>query len=345
LSVNSDESASYIGLQGSAQADGTRNYTQPIQGFSGTADSTTSGTTTYLYGGTVLVRNYTGGGIVTNASGLRILSAVNSGGGTITNLSGLWIESQSVGTNNYAIYTNTGDCRIGDDLILNGADSDKLWLGAGKDMSLYYNGTDGYIKTSEVAASDLHITTGTAKTLVLDTVVYNDIYLDIQPKSTGAGKPTLSTFSGNIQKYTFAINDITELGTNELLHDWKEGTAIELHVHWASNGTDASDRYVKWEIDYTWANTVSAGGTTAFAAATTVSAETTIPTSTNVDKTHYYTSIATFTPTGGKIGAALLLSLKRIAASSTAPTNNPWCLMVGVHYQIDTIGSRSTSSK
>jgi hypothetical protein len=169
--------------------------------------------------------------------------------------------------------------------------------------------------------------------------------MDVAPKSTGAGKPTLATFSGNIRKYTFAINDVTELGTVELTHDWKEGTAIEIHVHWASNGTNVDDRYVKWEVDYTWANIVSAGGTTAFAAATTASAETTIPTATNVDKTHYYTDVVSFTPSGGKVGACLNLSLKRIAASGTAPTNDPWCLMVGVHYQIDTLGSRSETAK
>jgi hypothetical protein len=219
--------------------------------------------------------------------------------------------------------------------------NDDIFLGTGE--AVMFEATTTKLQYGNTG--DLDVYTPANKTLELQTVVYNDIYIDISPRTTGAGKPTLATFSGNIQKYTFAVNDITELGTNELLHDWKEGTAIELHVHWASNGTNVDDRAVKWEIDYTWANTVSAGGTTAFAAATTASAETTIPTATNVDKTHYYTSVVTFTPTGGKIGAALLMSLKRIASAGTAPTNNPWCLMVGVHYQIDTLGSRQQSTK
>jgi hypothetical protein len=176
-------------------------------------------------------------------------------------------------------------------------------------------------------------------------VEYNDLFFDISPRTTGAGKPTLATFSGSINCYTMAINDITELGVGEMIHNWKEGTPLEIHVHWASNGTDVNDRYVKWEVDYTWANRYEEGGTTAFPADTTVSAESTIPTATNVDKTHYYTSITTFTPTGGKIGACLTMSLKRIAASSTAPSNNPWVLMVGVHYQVDTKGSETISTK
>jgi hypothetical protein len=174
--------------------------------------------------------------------------------------------------------------------------------------------------------------------------VFNDLYLDISPKTTGASKPTLTAFSGNINKLTFALNDITEVNTTEITHDWKEGSPIELHMHWASNGVDGTNRYVKWEIDYTWANILSAGGQTAFPTYTRVSAETIIPANTP-DKTHFYTSLGSFTPTGGKIGSALLMSLKRIAASGSAPSSNPWGLMVGVHYEIDTIGSRSVTGK
>jgi len=63
-------------------------------------------------------------------------------------------------------------------------------------------------------------------------------------------------------------------------------------------------------------------------------------------KTHKYTSVVSFTPTGGKVGAALLLSLKRIASvTNVAPASDPFVLMVGVHFEKDTLGSRTISSK
>ncbi len=174
--------------------------------------------------------------------------------------------------------------------------------------------------------------------------VWNDIFAALDPKTTGAGKPTLRAFSGNINQYTMAVNDITEVAAAEFLHDWKEGSAIELHVHWATRGVDTTIRAVKWEISYTWANILGDPAPTAFAAAATASAETQIPANTP-DKTHIRTSVITFTPVGGKINANILLSLKRIASAGTAPTNDPWVLMVGIHYERDTVGSRTTSTK
>lgn len=202
-----------------------------------------------------------------------------------------------------------------------------------------YLGDGGTTNYTEFEADGTMKMVGTA-------TVFDDLYIDIAPKTTGAGKPTLATFNGNVNKYTFAVNDVSDLSTVELKHNWKEGSAIEIHVHWATNGTnDATVRGVKWEVDYTWANMQSAGGTIVFPAVTTSSAETSIAAN-ETDKTHKYTSVVSFTPTGGKIGANLLLSLKRIASvTNVAPASDPFCLMVGVHYEIDTIGSRTTSSK
>jgi hypothetical protein len=176
--------------------------------------------------------------------------------------------------------------------------------------------------------------------------VYNDLALPIVPRTTGVGRPTLATFSGNIREFTMAVGDVTDVNATELLHFWKEGSTIELHVHWATNGTNnATVRGVKWEIDFTWANMQAAGGTTAFAGVSTQSAETSIAAN-EPDKTHKYTSVYTFTPTGGKIGAYLCMSLKRIASvTNVAPASNPWILAVGCHISCDTNGSPNIGSK
>lgn len=192
---------------------------------------------------------------------------------------------------------------------------------------------------SELEADGTYKANGAATT-------FNDLYVDISPRTTGVGKPSLSTFLGNIQKYIFAVNDITELGGIEFLHDWKEGSPIDIHVHWATGGlNNATVRGVKWEVDYTWANIQSAGGTIVFPVVTTVSVESSIAAN-EPALTHKYTSITSFTPTGGKINAGLTLSLKRIASvTNVAPAAAPFALMVGVHYERDTLGSRSQTVK
>jgi hypothetical protein len=178
-----------------------------------------------------------------------------------------------------------------------------------------------------------------------DATTYNDIQYSISnAKVPAANAPTWSTFLGNLSEYTFAINDYVDLGSQELLHDYVEGSNIEVHVHWASNTLDATARYVKWEIEYTVANMASAAPFSVFPAPTVISAETTIPANTAA-KSHIYTGVGVISGTGLKIGAQLKMRLRRIAASSTAPSSNPFCLQVGIHYQQDTMGSRTTTAK
>lgn len=180
-----------------------------------------------------------------------------------------------------------------------------------------------------------------------DATVFDDINLSLSTgKLTGVGDPTWAAFVGNLYAYKFAVNDVILMPSIELLHDWKEGSAIEIHVHWATNGlNDATLRGVKWEIEYTLANMQSKGGTVVFATGTlTQSTDTTIA-SGEAGLTHKYSSIGTITMTGFRIGACFMARLKRITATGTAPANDPFAIHVGVHYEKDTCGSRSQSAK
>jgi len=191
---------------------------------------------------------------------------------------------------------------------------------------------------SEFEADGTLVAKGSATT-------YKDIYTHITPRTTGVGKPALQQFSGDIYKYTFAINDVSELKSIEFPHDGVEGSLLDIHIHWASNGLDVTNRGVKWEISYTWANTVGKIGQTAFPVPTIISAETQIPHDTP-NKTLLYTIIGTFTPLNWVIDGQILMSIKRIASVvDAAPTSNPWCLAVGVHYQVNTFGSRTSTDK
>jgi len=171
--------------------------------------------------------------------------------------------------------------------------------------------------------------------------VYNDINTGINPRNVGANRPTLAAFLGNIYEFQFAVGNYADMTPIEFLHGWKEGTAVEIHVHWATGGlNDGTVRGVKWEVEYTYA----AMGTGVFTANAATSAETSIAAN-EVALTHKYTSIVTFTPSV-TIGAQLCIRLSRIASvTNTAPAADPFLLSFGVHYQIDTVGSRSTSAK
>jgi hypothetical protein len=84
---------------------------------------------------------------------------------------------------------------------------------------------------------------------------------------------------------------------------------------------------------------------TVFPAVTTATIETAF-TTTVAPYSHVYSTFGGFTPTGGKVGAQLKCRLKRIAkAGGTDPGTNPFALQVGMHYEKDTLGSRSQTAK
>ena len=135
-------------------------------------------------------------------------------------------------------------------------DSQKILFGTGKDMSIYYNGTNGYIKTDEIAPSDLHITAGAEKTLVLDTVVYRDInaagYLLTKPVSSAPGTVNFVDKNGvdtGIPTYAFAVGEYVS-GGFEIQHDYKEGTDLVFHVHWQGIAAPSGTDNVQWRLTY-----------------------------------------------------------------------------------------------
>lgn len=181
-----------------------------------------------------------------------------------------------------------------------------------------------------------------------DAVVWNDWNLtrDFTP-TAGAGVPTRPIFLGNIVKDQFAVGDALQYMSVEMLHDWKEGTDLQIHIHWATGGlNDATVRGVKWEIEYTVCNPLESGvAPTVFPATTTQSLEFSIPAA-QPDRTHRISTIYTIPGGTLKIGAQLLMRLKRIASvANPAPAANPFVISFGVHFQADTVGSRTVSTK
>lgn len=170
------------------------------------------------------------------------------------------------------------------------------------------------------------------------------VFDDLPPKMISTSRipavnnPTLTTFLGGIQQYTFAVNDYVA-NNFEILHKYKEGSTLELHLHWANNALEAVTKYFKVELEYTIANTGSQ-----FPATGTLVSEITIPANTS-DRTHEVSAIGTISNALLKIGSVILFNIKRITSTGTAPVANPFFLQVGCHIEIDTIGSRTVYLK
>lgn len=170
-------------------------------------------------------------------------------------------------------------------------------------------------------------------------------YNDLPPipllnqRTGGANQPSLTAFQGNIYQLTFAVNAYV-YGNYEILHEYAEGTNLEPHVHFATNGTDTTDRTVKYELEYSIAN-----GHEAFQAATIISAETVIPANTP-DRTHFIAfDFPAIVGTGLKIGAYITYRFRRIASTGTEPTGSPFALTLGFHVLQDTLGSGNVGTK
>jgi hypothetical protein len=171
--------------------------------------------------------------------------------------------------------------------------------------------------------------------------VWQDIDFPILIRTTGANIPTLTTLNGNITMPQWAVNDFNVCESQEFVHQWKEESACYWHIHLTTNGLDATNRYVRFEVEYGY---VTPSGVWNFPA-TIDSGDLLIPANTT-DKTMFILSLGNFTPAAGtKIGGHVVARLKRIAATGTAPSNNPWVPMLQMHIECDTLGSKEIATK
>lgn len=170
-------------------------------------------------------------------------------------------------------------------------------------------------------------------------------YDDLPPvplllSKVSANTPTLEVFKGNIYQYTFDATNDEVFGATEITHQYKEGTSIYPHIHWASNGLEVTNRYVKWQLDYSIGKPHDSG----FSNQVTLSTEDVIPAN-SFDRSHFITELSPISGTGITIGTYICWRLRRIASTGLAPTNNPFGLAVGFHVEQDTFGSATRSAK
>jgi hypothetical protein len=133
--------------------------------------------------------------------------------------------------------------------------------------------------------------------------------------------------------------------TVQVPHSYAEGTNLSAHIHWTAGarGVAESGKAVGWKVDYTWANMDGNFGNMS-----------TINLSDVCDGTnhkHQMTPDIIMNGSGKNISAMLICNIKRTdtGADDTWVTNTagnlPMLLEVDFHYQINTMGSTTTTVK
>lgn len=235
------------------------------------------------------------------------------------------------------------------------SDARGLYLGASLDVLFQYTGLVGYLDLGLVAPSDFVVDCGPEKTLVLQEVVWDDLRVPLTPGKIGLLKPpTFAQFmdngAGSVGVYASLFAD-QPLATNEqqmffpaqLPHKYKQGTDIEVHIHWSPAVTGGVDEFVKWGLEFTWINIDGTFGNTTiiFSDASSASTATSSGDSTLIAKKHYITEIGTITGSGKNLSS--MLECRIFRNSSDADDNLPqsaFGLEVDFHYPINTLGSR-----
>jgi len=242
--------------------------------------------------------------------------------GDTTNEYGLYIEDvEDGGTLNYAIYTNNGVVHFGDNLEVDGIT--KLGDGGTTNYTEIDNG--GFIESfgSAIAWKDINL--GSA--------------LLSRPSSS---QPDIVSFvdetgtDTNIETYGFAVGEKVH-GGFEMQHDYKEGSDFTFHVHWqgitAPSGTDN----VQWRLTYT----VLRDGQTLDAVTIIDSPDTPFDTQYEAVRSDF----TAITGTNYNIGDQFVFTLERVAATGDAYAGDALIATTGIHYQVNTLGSRTIAAK
>ncbi|HEB27330.1 MAG TPA: hypothetical protein ENI05_06075 [Porticoccus sp.] len=253
-------------------------------------------------------------------------------------------------------FLGSGLTTLGGNLLVNGsiAQADNLLHTFGTtntDMQISSDGTNGIIDV-QTALRIGNIITNFSKfeddgTLEFNgtATVFEDIVISLSSaRVPAANAPTWAGFIGNLNNYTYGLNDFQEFST-EIKHSYKEGSDIEFHLHGATNGLEGVDKTIKFEIEYELINPSTINGLGGVYTGTTImNGEMIIPAST-ADKTSFVLNIGIENSGNFNQGASVVGRVRRIASTGTEPASDPFVVQVGIHVEQDTVGSRTELTK
>jgi hypothetical protein len=154
-------------------------------------------------------------------------------------------------------------------------------------------------------------------------------------KVAGAKQPSFTPIVGGIGAYSFSASTENELVISfHINHDFKVGSAIYPHIHWAPATTGGGK--VRWGIEYTWAMGHNQQN---FSAPVTVYIEQTAP---GIVHRHMIAEVADpgITLTGLEPDSLILARVFRDAAhANDTYTGAVFGFMSDMHYQADHVAS------
>jgi len=299
------------------------------------------GTNTSKSGSENTILGYRAGNLLVSGSGNVFLGYM--AGGQELGSNKLYIDNSNTTTPLIYGEFDNNLVRIGGHLEL--IDNNKIKLGTGKDVEIYYDNANLVIDSSIIAASDLNIQCGTDKTLELQETVWKDINIGgVNLARPAASQPDEDEFvdeggsDTGITTLAFAVGEKAS-SSLEMQHDYKEGTNFVVHVHWQGIAAPTGTDNVQWRLTYVLAR----NGTTLDSATIVDSPDTVFDTQYECKRTDIVTiDGSTAGVNGGAvlIGDQLLFTLERVAATGDAYAGDALIATVGIHYEIDTLGSR-----
>ena len=175
-----------------------------------------------------------------------------------------------------------------------------------------------------------------------DATVWNDLQFQISDAKVNPAHtaPNWETFTPNTSEYAFTVNDEVDTSANEIPHWWKQGTTGNAHMHITTKAVPAQEQKAQFTVTFAYADTGEVW------VEAPLTAELTIPISTTA-LTNFYLDLGDITLTNYLMGAQIRCRVKRVAKSAggTEYVGDIFITQVGIHFEQDTIGSRTETSK
>lgn len=181
-----------------------------------------------------------------------------------------------------------------------------------------------------------------------DATCWDDLRVPALSTKTGGSKipgtaKLVDNGSGSQGILTYVFDDTSEeelYFAVQLPHKWKQGTAIEPHIHWAPTTDGGAGETVSWGLEYSFAEIGDV-----FPDSTIIYGNTHMPTGDLIANTHYLTEIGTGIDMAGvySVSPMLICRIFRDTTGSGLTDNygNDAALNeIDFHFQIDALGSR-----
>lgn len=174
--------------------------------------------------------------------------------------------------------------------------------------------------------------------MTLQNTVWDDVFISTTSLGSGINAPTLTSYNlTNIKIYCFAgsVHNDDASSCSEMPHNWKEGSDIEIHQHNVQDGTSTNP--IVWNITYY----IQQMDGSRYMNGTLGNI------STSKGKWNLtYVDYPDISMTNFKLGTQICIQFTRTQDHPTDTNPDNSCpLTVGIHYQIDSLGSDTEYTK